>query len=148
MSTAIALRDAVVRLEDAIYGGINEGELLEVKFPLRHFFAKGVYLRQMCAPAGTVATGKIHNFTQIHIILVGEVTIKTVGVDGGAMRVKGPYIWTAPAGAKRACYFHEDTVWCEVHGTDKTDVDDIESEFISQSFEEFDRLPLQLELEA
>jgi hypothetical protein len=79
---------------------------------------------------------------------VGEVTIKTVGENGTAIRVRGPYIWTAPAGAKRACYFHEDTVWCEVHGTDKTDVAEIEEEFISQTFEEFDKLPQQLKLEA
>lgn len=136
-------REAVERLEDAIYGGIRSGELLETQFPLRHFFAKGVYLRQMCAPKGTVATGKIHNFDQIHIILVGDVTIKTVGVDGKAIRIKGPYVWTAPAGSKRACYFHEDTVWCEVHGTDKKDLDEIEAEFISQSFEEFDQLLLK-----
>lgn len=135
-------REAVNRLEDAIYGGIRSGEILQVQFPLRHFFAKGVYLRQMCGPKGTVATGKIHNFTQIHIILVGDVTIVTVGT-GERIRVKGPHIWTAPAGAKRACYFHEDTVWCEVHGTDKTDLDEIEDEFISQTFEEFDQLLLK-----
>lgn len=99
--------------------------------PLRteHFFAKGVYVRQLWIPAGTFLTGKLHKTEHISICAMGEISVLT---PDGMKRVSAPYTIVCPAGTKRAAYAHTDTLWINVHPNpdDIQDVDAIETRVI------------------
>lgn len=109
-------------------------EMTPVDMPVTHHFSKGVYARELFIPKGTVLTGHIHNFTNLNIMSQGDLSILT---ENGVVRVKAPYTIVSPPGTKRLAYAHEDTIWTTIHGTEETDVEKIENEFISHSSEEY-----------
>lgn len=123
-------RDRIVALEQAI---IAEGLPL-FDPPITNHFSEGVYGREMFMPAGTVLTGKIHKFSNMNVLLSGEVLVST---ESGIEHVKPPFVLVAPAGAKRVFYALTDARWLTIHGTHETDVDKIEAEFIAQDETEF-----------
>jgi hypothetical protein len=130
-------RQKILRLEVEMKGMSNQ-----IVPEVVHWYGHKSYVRQMTAPAGTVAVGKIHKFKQVHVIISGEVSIYT---DDGPVRIQAPCVFTAPAGSKRAAYFHKDTVWLTIHGSEKTDPEELEDELIAKTFEEFDQLCLEMQ---
>lgn len=123
-------RERLMILEDAI-----RRELPPVELKHTDYFSKGVYARELFIPKGTVLTGKIHKYTNLNIMSMGELSVLT---EDGIKRVKAPFTIVSPPGTKRAAYAHEDTIWTTIHGTELTDVEEIESFFIAQSYEEFE----------
>jgi len=109
-------------------------ELPSVDLPVKHYFSKGVYARELFIPAGTVLTGKIHKYTNLNIMSQGELSVLT---EDGVKRVKAPFTIVSPPGTKRIAYAHTDTIWTTIHGTDETDIDKIEIEFVAQSNAEY-----------
>lgn len=101
-----------------------------VEMPVTDHFSEGVYARELFIPKGTTLTGKIHKFTNLNIMISGELSVLT---EDGVKRIKAPFVVTSPPGTKRVAYAHEDTRWITIHGTHETDVDKIETEFIAQS---------------
>ena len=122
----IALRDASI---DALEAAIT-ADLPPVEIPVKDYFSKGVYAREIFIPKGTVITGKIHKFTNLNIMSQGEMSVLT---EDGIKRVKAPFTIVSPPGTRRVAYAHEDTIWTTIHGTEKTDVDEIEAEFVAQT---------------
>lgn len=113
-----------------------EAELLrhpQVEIPPRHYFAKGLYAREITIPRGTLLTGKIHTTQHLNIISQGEISVLT---EHGPKRVKAPCTLVSPPGTKRAGYAHEDTVWTTIHAnpTDETDVDKLEALLITPTY--------------
>lgn len=106
----------------------------QVEMPPVHYFAPGLYAREITIPRGTVLTGKIHKFAQLNIMSKGELSVLT---EDGIKRVKAPFTIVSPAGTKRIAYAHEDTVWTTIHGTEETDLEKIEDKFIAQSDAEY-----------
>lgn len=134
------LREKVVRLESTMRA------LEQIDVPIKHYFSQGVYAREMTVPKGATVVGKIHKYQQLNILSAGEVSVVT---DDGVQRVKAPFTIVAPAGSKRAFYAHEDSVWTVIHGTEETDIEKIELQFIAQTeleFQEFLRLAGPLEV--
>lgn len=105
-----------------------------VDMPVTNYFSKGVYARELFIPKGTVLTGHIHKYVNLNIMSQGDLSILT---ENGVIRVKAPYTVVSPPGTKRLAYAHEDTIWTTIHGTDETDIDKIEYEFIAHSSEEY-----------
>ena len=122
----LALRDASI---DALEAAIT-ADLPPVEIPVKDYFSKGVYAREIFIPKGTVITGKIHKFTNLNIMSQGEMSVLT---EDGIKRVKAPFTIVSPPGTRRVAYAHEDTIWTTIHGTEKTDVDEIEAEFVAQT---------------
>lgn len=122
----LALRDTAI---DALEAAIT-ADLPPVEIPVKNYFSKGVYAREIFIPKGTVITGKIHKFTNLNIMSQGEMSVLT---EDGIKRVKAPFTIVSPPGTRRVAYAHEDTIWTTIHGTEKTDVDEIEAEFVAQS---------------
>lgn len=102
----------------------------QVEMPPRHYFAKGLYAREITIPAGTLLTGKIHTTQHINIISKGDISVLT---EHGPKRVQAPCTLISPPGTKRAGYAHTDTVWTTIHAnpTDETDPDVLESILIT-----------------
>ena len=122
----LTLRDASI---DALEAAIT-ADLPPVEIPVKDYFSKGVYAREIFIPKGTVITGKIHKFTNLNIMSQGEMSVLT---EDGIKRVKAPFTIVSPPGTRRVAYAHEDTIWTTIHGTEKTDVDEIEAEFVAQT---------------
>lgn len=123
-----AQREKVIRLESEML------KMPQAEIPVRHFFSRGVYAREMTCPKDAVITGRIHKYSQINILSKGEVSVIT---DDGLLRVKAPFTYVSEAGAKRAFVVHEEAVWTTICHTHITDVDQVEDELTVGSFEEF-----------
>lgn len=109
---AKAMREKVLRLEEAI------NDQPQVDCPVRHYFAPGLYAREMTIPGGVVAVGAVHKTEHITIISKGRVQLMT---EDGIKEFAAPAIIVSKAGIKRAAYAVEETVITTFHPTDETD---------------------------
>lgn len=123
------IREKLARLEAALFAGSP------IELPVKHHFSRGVYARELLIPKGTVLVGKIHKFSQINVVLEGDISVLT---ESGVQRVKAGATIVSDGGIKRAGYAHEDTRWLTIHGTHETDIERLEAELIAASFEEYD----------
>jgi len=105
-------RGDIVRLEAAMHRVFAEtptreeieqieGEML--KFPQlaiepRHYFAEGLYAREILIPAGALLTGIIHRTETLNVVSHGEMIVWT---PHGTRRVKGPCTFVSGPGVKR-----------------------------------------------
>jgi hypothetical protein len=99
--------------------------------PVRHFFADGVYCREIFVPAGVVLTGHIHMEQCVLILSLGLVVI---GEDGGQpLLLSAPYTRAVPAGTKKAAYALRDTVWtdCYANPDNEHDITVLEARLIA-----------------
>ena len=109
------------------------GEIVTDKIPILHHFADKVYAREMRMAQGELVVGKIHRFENLNILSQGEVSVLSID---GVKRIKAPYSFVASAGVKRVIYAHEDAIWTVIHGTDLSDVADIEEKVIAKDYKE------------
>ncbi len=123
------IREKLAKLEAVLFAGPT------IELPVKHHFSRGVYARELFIPKGTVLVGKIHKFSQIHMVLKGDISVLT---EDGVKRVQAGATIVSPAGMKRAGYAHEDTIWMTVHGTHETDLQRLEDELIAASFDDYD----------
>lgn len=133
--------EAVLRKASEIVGDKTDAleatikaELAPVEIPVKHYFSKGVYAREITIPKGTVLTGFIHKYENLNILSKGEMSVLT---EDGVITVKAPFTVVSPPGTRRAAYAHEECVWTTIHGTDEVDVDKIEEIFISHTPEDY-----------
>lgn len=121
-------RDKIWQLEAVVQ------QLPQCEIGIKHYFADGVYLREMSAPAGAVITGKIHKHSQINVLSQGSMSVV---LGDKTERVSAPFTISAPAGSKRAFFCHTDCVWSTILGTRETDPDKIEAEMTTNSEAEY-----------
>jgi hypothetical protein len=108
-------------------------KLPETPIPVRHYFANGLYAREITIPQDVIAVGKIHKTQHINVISKGEVTMLT---ENGPLRVAAPYTWVVEPGKKAAAYAHSETVWTSfcVNPTDERDLEKLEEALIIKEF--------------
>ena len=106
----------------------------QVELPVAHYRIKGVYVRAMTIPADTVLTGKIHNFESISILAQGTIRVN----NGESMQdITAPHIMIDKGGIKRAGYAVTDCTFITVHRTDQEELEAIEEELTSMTFDEY-----------
>lgn len=127
------MRETILNIEDTLK--TVPGAMLGDCFPLTHSFADGCYIREIRVPKDSLLVTKIHKVTHPYFVLKGDVSVLT---EEGAVRLKAPFSGITPAGTKRVCYIHEDTVWVTVHVTKETDLDKIEAEIIAKDYDDID----------
>lgn len=110
--------------------------LPQVDLPLGHYQLPGVYVRAMLIPKDTVLTGKIHNKECISIVAKGCIVVNS---GKGAKRLEAGWIGKTDAGVKRAGVALEDTIFITVHNADAETLEEIESELVSDTFEQYQR---------
>ena len=132
-------REKIMQLEQAISELPDQIDL----DPLTsHYFAPGIYLRELFIPAGTALVGKIHRHELMNILVSGTIRVTT---DDGVQEFTGPKIYNSAAGSKKAGLALTDTIWINIHPTTETDLAKIEEEFIAPSFEELEHSTKELE---
>jgi len=121
----VFMRDRILALQEEVMA--QE----QVEIPIRHYFAKGLYAREMFVPKGIVFVGKIHKTEHICVCSMGDFTIVS---EFGKERVTAPMTIVSQPGTKRCGYAHVDSVWTNFHATDKTDIDEIEEELVTDTY--------------
>lgn len=148
------VRSRILRLQDAMMADPRFDR--ECKdFPVKHFRAPGMIARQMLIPKGGLIVGKIHKHAHLNLIAYGHVRVLT---EDGHVEYKGATTFTSTPGTKRVVVALEDTLWTTFHlnpndydPEDEADMQELESEIIAKSYEEFDLIAAQkaaLQLEA
>jgi quercetin dioxygenase-like cupin family protein len=118
----------ILRIEQEIL------KMPQVELPIEHYQIDGVYARSMFIPAGTILTGKIHNFESIAILAKGRIKI-TNGTE--SYIISEGHIMVDKPGVKRLGYAETDVVFITVHRTDNIEIEAIEKELVSATFEEY-----------
>lgn len=122
-------REAIFAFESALHDlpeHVNFDELLT------HHFSHKVYGRELFIPAGTMVVGKIHRNSCLNIILTGKVAVAT---EDGESILEAPLVFVSRPGIKRAVLALEDTRWITAHGSEKTDLEELEEEIIVKSYD-------------
>ena len=121
----------ILALEDAMRKEPNQLTIEPV-----HYFAEGLYAREITIPKGCVLTGKIHLFEHLNIISKGDISVLT---ESGVKRIKAPATIISKPGIKRVGWAHEETVWTTIHAyKDERDADAVERLLVVDTFEEFE----------
>jgi hypothetical protein len=128
-------REKVLDFEAALAAHADAtGTRLDADSLTRHWFAPGMYCRELKIPAGACLTGKIHREAHINIISQGDISVLT---EHGIKRFVAPCVLISSVGIKRVGFAHTDTTWITVHAnpTDETDLEKLEARFIAPDFE-------------
>ena len=112
--TTVTMREKVERLEHEL------NHQPQVDCPVRHYFAPGMYAREISIPKGTVLTGAIHKTENLVVLSKGKLRLVT---EDGTVDIEAPCTLTCRAGAKNAAIALEDAVWTNFFPTTETDTD-------------------------
>jgi hypothetical protein len=123
---ALDLRAKIDRLE-ALMRSEPQVEIEPV-----HYFAHGLYAREITIKAGTLLTGKVHRTEHLNIVSKGRIAVWT---EDGMREVSAPFTMVSRPGTKRVGYALEDTVWTTIHATEETDLVKLEAILIAPSHE-------------
>ena len=95
----------------------------------QHFFAPGMYMRELVVPSGMLMVGKIHKHAHFLMVLKGKAEVIS---EFGRMIVEAGHLSVSPSGVKRVVLALEDTQFVTVHvnKNDSQDLEIIESEHI------------------
>jgi len=104
----------------------------QVELEVKHYFANGLYMRELFIPAGTTGTGAVHLHEHISMIVSGDITVMS---EHGNVRIKGPTIRVMKPGTKHVAFAHEDTVWVTAHATDAKTVEEAEARLVVANYE-------------
>jgi hypothetical protein len=135
-------REQVMQLERAM---LTLPDQIDREDITSHYFADGVYLRELFMPAGMVVIGAIHRTKHITIVASGTVMITT---DRGVETIVGPAVFVSEIGAKKAILALTDATLMNPHPTDETDLAKIEEKFIAPSFDALEGSTEALEQES
>lgn len=120
---SLSPRDQITKLT----ADMLQATTCQVEMPVKHSFARGMYIREMFIKKGSLVVGKIHRQECINICASGDISILT---ETGFMRVVAPFQIVSPAGMQRVGYANEDTVWINIFRTDETDIEKLEIDLV------------------
>lgn len=104
-------------------------EMPQVELTTNHYFADGMYARELFRPAGTLIVGKVHKREHFYIVTKGAVQVV---MEGESKVITAPAVIVSPPGTKRAVLALEDSVCMTVHRTKHRDLDKIERQLIKK----------------
>ena len=109
------------------------GKLPQYECPLKHYFADGLYVREIFIPAGCALVGYIH--TQDCITTVSQGQIWIYDGESAPALITAPFTKTVPKGSKKAGFAVADTVWSDayVNADNERDIDVLERRLTANS---------------
>lgn len=108
------LRTRVDRLEEVMTN------MPQAHCPVQHYFAPGLYGREITIPKGVTVVGAIHRRANLAILSKGSLTIAT---EDGAKTIHAPCTVQVLPGSKNAVTAHEEAVWTNFFATNETDTE-------------------------
>jgi quercetin dioxygenase-like cupin family protein len=104
-------------------------EMPQVDLKTTHYYADGMYGREVFRPAGTVIVGKVHKKEHFYIVLRGRVRVV---MDDDMKEYAAPAVIVSKPGTKRAVYAIEDSTCMTVHRSKKRNLDKLERELVEE----------------
>ena len=86
-----------------------------------------MYCRRVFRPAGTLIVGKVHKAPHFFLCAMGEIIAWT---ESGMKKLRPGDVVECQPGTKRVTLAVTDAIGITIHKTDKTDLDEIETELI------------------
>tara|TARA_R100000541_G_scaffold17118_1_gene26874 strand:+ start:4497 stop:4958 length:462 start_codon:yes stop_codon:yes gene_type:complete len=143
LKNEISSRSKIVELEKALLDNVdqeniigNNGEVVRSeKFPLKHTFADGIYIRQMTMIKDSVVVGAIHNHLHVWFLLTGHITVAT---ENSTEDYIAPCYVVSTPGVKRVIYANEESIFVNVHKnpSNTQNLDKLEAEIVSKNYKE------------
>lgn len=88
--------------------------------PVRHYFAPGMYAREITIPRGVVLVGAVHKTENLAVLSKGVLQLVT---DDGTRVIEAPCTLRVKPGVQNAALALEEAVWTNFFATDETDTD-------------------------
>lgn len=120
---ASPMREKVMALQEVMR------ELPQMPLQTSHYFADGMYARELAQPEGSLVVGKVHKREHLFIVLKGSLKVT---IEDEVLVLSAPTVLVSKAGAKRALLALEDSIYLTVHKTKKKNLDKIERELIEE----------------
>lgn len=121
LTAKVPTQEQIERLQEEV------SKLPQAEVITEHYFADGMYCRKLYRTSGTLIVGKVHKKEHFFMCAKGEIIAWT---EKGMKKLSAGDIIVSKPGTKRVTLATEDSVGITVHKTDKTDLDEIESELI------------------
>lgn len=99
----------------------------QAELQTEHFFSPGMYCRRVFRPAGTLIVGKVHKEPHFFLCAKGEIIAWT---ETGMRKLQAGDVVECKPGTKRVTLAVTDAIGITIHKTEKTDLDEIETELI------------------
>ena len=102
-------------------------EMPQAELVTEHSFSPGMYLRKVFRPAGTLIVGKVHKEPHFFLCAKGEII---AWIESGMRHLCAGDVVESKPGTKRVTLAVTDAIGITIHRTDKTNLDEIETELI------------------
>lgn len=99
----------------------------QVELQTEHYFVPGMYCRRVYRPAGTLIVGKVHKHPHFFLCAKGEIIAWT---EKGMKKLQAGDVVECQPGTKRVTLATQDSIGVTIHKTDKTDLNEIETELV------------------
>jgi quercetin dioxygenase-like cupin family protein len=96
---------------------------------IHHYFADGVYAKEMRIPPGNYVTKHVHDYDHLSILSIGEVLVDT---GENKRRYVAPTCITIKKGVKHTITALEFSIWYCIHATDETDPRNVDRALIRE----------------
>ena len=139
--STIEYRKSLVNLENELKHQAKTNKELVIgdsdKFPLKHTFAHGIYVREMKMEKDTFVLGKIHQHDHIWFLLTGKLLIET---GTGTEKYIAPCYVKASGGTQRLIRALEDSIFVNVHTspTNTENIEELENQIIAKNYLEYE----------
>lgn len=90
----------------------------KVEVPVFEYQSNGIYVREMCLPAGVFAIGEEYYDSHMQMLLSGTIVMFDLDTNTAIGILEGPMILTSQPGRK-AGYSLTDVKWCTIFATEK-----------------------------
>lgn len=129
----IPTREEIQQIQDMMlsWDGVKGPEDYEVF----HSFADGMYTREMHVQKDEIIIGRIHRNEHIVNLLKGKLVVID---EFGNRMLEAPCSFTSKPGVKRIGFILEDTVWQDIHRTDKTTIEEAEKDIFIKDYSEIE----------
>ena len=144
-NTKLARRKEIETFEKALIaaadGDLIEGDGKDIvhsqKFPMKHTFADGVYVREMFMKKDSAVIGAIHKHLHVWFLLTGHLVIAK---EESKEEYLAPCYVLAEPGSKRVIYAVEDSVFVNVHKnpTNTQDILELEKNIVALNREDYE----------
>jgi len=144
-NTKLARRKEIETFEKALIaaadGDLIEGDGKDIvhsqKFPMKHTFADGVYVREMFMKKDSAVIGAIHKHLHVWFLMTGHLVIAK---EESKEEYLAPCYVLAEPGSKRVIYAVEDSVFVNVHKnpTNTQDILELEKNIVALNREDYE----------
>lgn len=91
-----------------------------VEAPIRHYFAAGLFAREISIRAGCQIVGAVHKQDSLIVLSKGRLIMAT---EDGPKEIAAPHTHLCKAGTQNAVYVLEDCVWTNFHPNPDNETD-------------------------